>query len=51
VQVQNVAWSPFIRRAWEAGQDLTLHGLIYGLEDGRLHDLGCGQCRPGTTVG
>jgi carbonic anhydrase len=51
MQVQNVAWSPVIRRAWEAGQDLTLHGLIYGLEDGRLHDLGCGLCRPGAPAG
>jgi carbonic anhydrase len=43
-QVNNVAWSPVIRRAWEAGRDLTLHGLIYGLDRGRLHDLGCDQC-------
>jgi carbonic anhydrase len=43
-QVQNVAYSPVIRRAWETGQDLTLHGWIYGLENGRLHDLGCNQC-------
>ena len=45
-QVSNVAWSPVVRRAWEAGQDLTLHGWIYGLDRGRLNDLGCAQCGP-----
>jgi carbonic anhydrase len=44
-QVKNVAHAPIIRRAWEAGQDVTLHGLIYGLNHGLLHDLGCTQCR------
>jgi carbonic anhydrase len=43
-QVNNVAYSPMIRRAWESGQDLTLHGWIYGLDRGRLNDLGCSQC-------
>ena len=46
VQVNNVAHSPIIRRAWERGQDLTLHGLIYGLDRGLLHDLGCGRAAP-----
>jgi carbonic anhydrase len=45
-QVRNVAFSPMIRRAWEAGQDLTLHGWIYGLDRGRLTDLGCSQTGP-----
>jgi carbonic anhydrase len=43
-QVHNVAWSPVVRRAWETGPELTLHGWIYGLDRGRLHDLGCEQC-------
>lgn len=43
-QVKNLAHAPIVRRAWEAGQDLTLHGLIYGLDQGLLHDLGCDQC-------
>lgn len=41
VQVNNVANTPIIRRAWEQGQDLTLHGWIYGLDMGLLHDLNC----------
>ena len=42
-QVQNVAYSPVIRRAWARGQDVTLHGWIYGLDRGLLHDLDCGM--------
>ncbi len=45
-QVRNVANSPIIRRAWERGQDVTLHGWIYGLDRGLLHDLGCGCSGP-----
>lgn len=45
-QVQNVAHSPVVRRAWQNGQDLTLHGWIYGLGEGLLRDLGCGQTPP-----
>jgi len=41
-QVRNVAHSPVVRRAWEAGQDLTLHGWVYGLDRGLIHDLRCG---------
>ena len=26
--------------AWERGQELVVHGWIYGLEDGLLRDLG-----------
>jgi carbonic anhydrase len=28
--------------AWQRGQELTVHGWIYGLHDGRLRDLGLG---------
>lgn len=42
-QVCNVAYSPVLRRARERGQQVTLHGWIYGLNDGRLRDL---QCTP-----
>ena len=27
--------------AWARGQPLTVHGWIYGLKDGLMHDLGC----------
>lgn len=38
-QVRNVSRSTVVRAAWERKQALTVHGWIYGLKDGRLHDL------------
>ena len=38
-QVRNVARTTLVADAWSRGQALVLHGWIYGLEDGRLHDL------------
>lgn len=38
-QLLNVAQSPIVERARANGQDLTLHGWIYGLADGLLRDL------------
>jgi carbonic anhydrase len=35
----NVAQSTVEQDAWARGQDLTLHGWIYGLRDGLLQDL------------
>jgi carbonic anhydrase len=29
-----------VRDAWARGSDLSVHGWIYGLEDGLLRDLG-----------
>ena len=26
--------------AWERGQDIEIHGVIYGIGDGKLQDLG-----------
>jgi carbonic anhydrase len=46
VQVENLSHSPAVRRAWETGHDLTLHGWIYGLDRGLLQDLGCGREGP-----
>jgi carbonic anhydrase len=34
-----------VEDAWSRGQDLTVHGLVYGLEDGLLRDLGVTQSR------
>jgi carbonic anhydrase len=42
-QVQSVCDSPIVRSAWERRQALTVHGWIYRLSDGRLHDLKCGS--------
>jgi carbonic anhydrase len=39
-QVANVCQTTIARDAWERGQALTIHGWIYGLEDGLLRDLG-----------
>jgi carbonic anhydrase len=38
-QVQNVARTTVVQDAWRRGQDLQLHGWIYGLKDGLLTDL------------
>ncbi len=38
-QVANVCDTTIVRDAWERGQALTVHGWIYGLEDGLLRDL------------
>jgi len=39
--VRRVAETPIVQRAWERNADLRIHGLIYGLKDGRLRDLDC----------
>jgi carbonic anhydrase len=38
-QVSNVCQTTMVRDAWERGQELTIHGWIYGLRDGLLRDL------------
>jgi carbonic anhydrase len=38
-QVVNVCSTGIVQDAWERGQPLEVHGWIYGLEDGLLHDL------------
>lgn len=45
-QLQHLARSVPVTRAWKFGQDLTLHGLIYGVGDGLLHDLGLRAATP-----
>ncbi|MEQ8356116.1 MAG: carbonic anhydrase [Kiloniellaceae bacterium] len=40
-QVQRVAETPIVQDAWKRGQPLLVHGLVYGLTDGRLRNLGC----------
>jgi carbonic anhydrase len=39
-QVLNVAQTTVVQAAWRRGQDLSVHGWVYGLEDGLLRDLG-----------
>jgi carbonic anhydrase len=38
-QVANVAETTIAQDAWSRGQSLAIHGWIYGLQDGLLHDL------------
>ena len=38
-QVQNVSRTTVIQQAWAAGKPVTIHGWIYGLQDGLLKDL------------
>ncbi|HSP45134.1 MAG TPA: carbonate dehydratase [Chthoniobacterales bacterium] len=50
-QVSNVCSTTIAREAWERGQDLAVHGWIYGLHGGLLQDLnvtvtGVGEAGP-----
>jgi carbonic anhydrase len=39
--VRRVAETPILQRAWRERVSIRVHGLIYGLKDGRLRDLDC----------
>ena len=39
-QVVNTCQTTVVQDAWERGQELTVHGWVYGLHDGLLRDLG-----------
>ncbi len=39
--VRRIAETPIMQRAWARGARIAVHGLIYGLKDGLLRDLGC----------
>jgi carbonic anhydrase len=38
-QVLNVSRTTIVQNAWDSGQELTVHGWIYGLGDGLLREL------------
>jgi carbonic anhydrase len=38
-QAANVCQTTIVQDAWERGQDLAIHGWVYGLNDGLLRDL------------
>jgi len=46
-QVQNVCQTTVVQDAWERGQELTVHGWIYRLQDGELRDLCATAASPG----
>ena len=39
-QVVNICQTTIVQDAWERGQKLEVHGLVYSLFDGRLRNLG-----------
>src|SRR5262245_13055905 len=46
-QVRNVSRTTVVQHAWRSGQALSVHGVVYGIEDGLLHDLGLELRGPG----
>lgn len=38
-QVKSVSRTTIVQAAWQRGQELAIHGWIYGLQDGLLRDL------------
>lgn len=45
-QVQNVCQTTVVRDAWDRGQELTIHGWIYGLKDGHITNLNVSSSSP-----
>ncbi len=41
-QVRTVMHTPIVQRAWDKGQEVSVHGWIYGLSNGLIKDLQCG---------
>lgn len=39
-QVSNLCQTTIVQDAWERGQALSIHSVVYGLKDGLLRDLG-----------
>ncbi|MBW8298614.1 MAG: carbonic anhydrase [Hydrogenophaga sp.] len=45
-QVERLARTPTLQAAWRSGKEVSIHGWIYGLQDGLLSNLDC-TVRPG----
>jgi carbonic anhydrase len=45
-QVANVCQTTIVRDAWDRGQSLSVHGWVYTLHDGHLHDLDVTVSKP-----
>lgn len=43
-QVLNVAETTIVLDAWARGQDVKIHGWVYGLKDGLIRELGISIC-------
>lgn len=50
-QVTNLCQTTIVQDAWERGQELTIHSLIYGIQDGLLRDLGVSISAPEELAG
>ncbi|MEY3474570.1 MAG: Carbonic anhydrase 2 [Pseudomonadota bacterium] len=49
-QVGNIALTTTIQDAWSRGQEVAIHGWVYGLHNGLLKDLSVTMHRPDTVV-
>ena len=45
-QVVNVSRTTVVQDAWQRGQALQVHGWVYSLRNGLVHDLGINLARP-----
>ncbi len=45
-QVANVCHTTLVQSAWKRGQSLSIHGWIYGIQDGLVRDLGTTMSGP-----
>ncbi|MEW7006229.1 MULTISPECIES: carbonic anhydrase [unclassified Lentilitoribacter] len=41
-QVKSLSRTPIIQSAWQRGKKIEIHGWVYGLSNGLIHDLNCG---------
>ncbi len=44
-QVRNTACTTIVQNAWSCGQPVSIHGWVYSLADGLLHDLNCSMSK------
>ena len=49
-QVVNVCQTTIVQDAWSRGQPLTVHGLVYALDDGLIRDLSVGVANFGELI-
>jgi carbonic anhydrase len=45
-QVENICHTRIVQNAWERGDPLSVHGWIYSVKDGLLHDLDVTKSSP-----
>ncbi|WP_300303028.1 carbonate dehydratase [Ferrovibrio sp.] len=50
-QVLNLAKTTIVQNAWHRGQELSLHGWVYGISNGLIRDLGVTISNPQTLAG